>query len=511
MRYGFLIDQRKCIGCHACTVACKSENAVPLGSFRTWVKYVETGQFPDTERHFAVLRCNHCDNAPCVAICPVTALFKRENGIVDFNSEYCIGCKSCMQACPYDALYINPNSNTAEKCNFCAHRVEVGLQPACVIVCPEEAIVTGDLDNPESPISRLIRGERGVVRKPEQGTRPKLYYIGSDKSALRPDLQRRESMYMWSSIGNNSAVDLQQYIAEAEQRQARAAYDVPHEEPWGGRVAAYLWTKSIAAGAFFLPALAVLAGIEPIDARSPNCVLTGSALSLIFQTITAMLLVLDLKRPDRFLYILLRPQWKSWLAIGAYILAAFGVASGLCWMGEVMRIESTRLLLLPGALLAVLAAIYSGFLFAQAEGRDFWQSPLTTPHLLFQAVIGGAGIFGVLGPFRELLSPNYVREALAVGLAGHLAIMIAEATMHGVSKTKDRQLDDEARAARLLSHGPYKWLFWAGAVIAGAVLPALLLLISSPYATAAASAAALAGLALYERLWIKVGQAIPLS
>src|SRR5262245_7415488 len=235
MRYGFLIDQRKCIGCHACTVACKSENSVPLGSFRTWVKYVETGRFPDTERHFAVLRCNHCDNAPCVTICPVTALFKRENGIVDFNAEYCIGCKSCMQACPYDALYINPNTNTAEKCNFCAHRVEVGLQPACVIVCPEEAIVTGDLDNPESPISRLIRGERGATRKPEQGTRPKLYYLGSDKSALRPELQHRQSTYMWSSTGygNSSSIDLQKFIAEAQEHSARTAYDVPHEEPWG--------------------------------------------------------------------------------------------------------------------------------------------------------------------------------------------------------------------------------------------------------------------------------------
>jgi len=134
MRYGFVIDQRKCIGCHACTVACKEENQVPLGVNRTWVKYIEKGTFPDTRRYFSVMRCNHCDNAPCVTICPTVALYRRPDGIVDFDGERCIGCKSCMQACPYDALYIDPETQTAAKCHYCAHRVEVGLEPACVIV-----------------------------------------------------------------------------------------------------------------------------------------------------------------------------------------------------------------------------------------------------------------------------------------------------------------------------------------------------------------------------------------
>lgn len=131
--YGFIIDNRKCIGCHACTVACKAENEVPLGVNRTWVKYIEKGEFPNTQREFHVMRCNHCDDAPCVEACPVTALYTREDGIVDFNPDRCIGCKACTQACPYDALYIDPNSHTAAKCNYCAHRVDVGLEPACEI------------------------------------------------------------------------------------------------------------------------------------------------------------------------------------------------------------------------------------------------------------------------------------------------------------------------------------------------------------------------------------------
>ncbi len=107
MRYGFAIDHRKCIGCHACTVACKTEHGVPVGQFRTWVKYTERGEFPHARRFFNVLRCNHCTNPPCVTICPTAALTKRADGIVDFNGDACVGCKACMQACPYDALYID--------------------------------------------------------------------------------------------------------------------------------------------------------------------------------------------------------------------------------------------------------------------------------------------------------------------------------------------------------------------------------------------------------------------
>ena len=99
VRYGFVIDQRRCIGCHACTVACKEENDVPVGAFRTWVKYVERGEWPGTRRHFSVLRCNHCESAPCVTICPTRALYTRDDGIVDFDRDRCIGCKACMQGC----------------------------------------------------------------------------------------------------------------------------------------------------------------------------------------------------------------------------------------------------------------------------------------------------------------------------------------------------------------------------------------------------------------------------
>ena len=211
MRYGFAIDQRTCIGCHACTVACKTEHQIPLGQFRTWVKYVDKGGYPATSRDFAVLRCNHCTDAPCVTVCPTKSLFKRDDGIVDFDSERCIGCKSCMQACPYDAIYIDEDTHTAAKCNFCAHRVDQGLEPSCVVVCPTHSIWVGDLDDPTTGISRLLSSHPSTVRAPEQNTRPNVFYIGADPSVLdplaapvgksyiwaRPDSERRAAARIW--------------------------------------------------------------------------------------------------------------------------------------------------------------------------------------------------------------------------------------------------------------------------------------------------------------------------
>src|SRR6266487_159119 len=203
--YAFLIDNRKCIGCHACSTACKSENEVPLGVNRTWVKYVEKGAFPDTRRMFQVTRCNHCANPPCVRICPVTAMYQRADGIVEFDPEVCIGCKACLQACPYDAIYIDPETHSAAKCHFCSHRVEVGLEPACVVVCPEHAIIAGDLDDAASEISQLLAREPVSVRKPEQGTRPQLFYIDADEVTLTPTAPRSDITFFWSDVVTDQA------------------------------------------------------------------------------------------------------------------------------------------------------------------------------------------------------------------------------------------------------------------------------------------------------------------
>ena len=116
MRWGKVIDQTRCIGCHACSTACKSENAVPLGVNRTYVKYVDVGLFPAVRRTIQVTRCNQCDHPPCVAACPTAAMHRRPDGIVDFDKSICIGCKACMAACPYEARYFNWEQPPADGC-----------------------------------------------------------------------------------------------------------------------------------------------------------------------------------------------------------------------------------------------------------------------------------------------------------------------------------------------------------------------------------------------------------
>jgi Fe-S-cluster-containing dehydrogenase component/formate-dependent nitrite reductase membrane component NrfD len=502
MRYGFVIDQTRCIGCHACTVACKEENGVPLGAFRTWVKYVEKGEFPHTRRYFAVLRCNHCDDAPCVTICPTRALYRRADGIVDFDRDRCIGCKSCLQACPYDALYIDPATHTAAKCHFCAHRVERQLEPACVIVCPERAILAGDLDDPASEVARVVAREQVLVRKPEQGTKPKLFYLGADAAALTPQLLQPSPATLWGQGAGGPGVGALAAgapqpgrVPKAVDVLGRTVYDVPHEpRPWGWRVSAYLWTKSIAAGAALVAAAGTLLG-RPA-ATSPGLAL----LALVFLLATTVLLIVDLKRPERFHYVLLKPNPTSWLMWGGWILLAFGGVLSLWLLGTLAgAVGLLRVLAVPLLALALAAAGYSAFLFAQAEGRDFWQSPLLLPHLVAAAVVAGTAVALLLyGPATIL------RGLLLAGLGTSLLLALAELfTRHPNA--------DAAAAARLVTDGPLRVAFWGGVVAVGILVPALLLLSAAPLAGVLASLLALTGLYVWEDCWVKAGQSVPLS
>ncbi len=183
-RYGFLIDLRRCIGCHTCSVACKSENAVPIGVWRSWVKQISKGEYPNTSLSFLPILCNNCEDPICVTVCPTLASQKREDGIVTIDPHLCIGCRYCMAACPYGVRYINPILHIAQKCDWCLHRVEKGLQPACVDACPSGARVFGDLNDKDSEISKLIATNNVSVLKPIMGTDPHTFYINLDITAL---------------------------------------------------------------------------------------------------------------------------------------------------------------------------------------------------------------------------------------------------------------------------------------------------------------------------------------
>jgi tetrathionate reductase subunit B len=184
-RLAMLVDQRRCVGCHSCSVACKSENNVPLGFWRSWVKGLQKGTYPDVGNFFLRRLCNHCDEPPCVQVCPVQATVRREeDGVVAMYYGKCIGCGMCIGACPYDARFIHPVRHTADKCDFCSARVEQGLQPACVEACISRALVFGDMDDPSSEISKRLASAGAVVIKPELGTKPKVFYIQPDYALM---------------------------------------------------------------------------------------------------------------------------------------------------------------------------------------------------------------------------------------------------------------------------------------------------------------------------------------
>jgi Fe-S-cluster-containing dehydrogenase component/formate-dependent nitrite reductase membrane component NrfD len=520
MRYGFVIDQDRCIGCHACTVACKEEHQVPLGVFRTWVKYIEKGEFPNTNRHFGVMRCNHCDSAPCITICPTNALYRRPDGIIDFDNQRCIGCKSCMQACPYDALYIDPSSNTAAKCNFCAHRVQADLEPACVIVCPTQAILAGDLDDPSSNVGRAVATQKVSVRKPYKGTKPKLFYVGVDGDLLEPGRLSRQNTYVFAEQHDQRPAE-----REFDPTVTREVYDVPHPAPWGWKIAAYLWTKSIAAGVM-LVAAAMVSRRGSLLGAMPSVV--SPLIALVALGITGLLLILDLKRPDRFYYLLTKPNLRSWLVIGAYILVLYGA---LCaaWLASSILFNGVQgIVVVFTALLAAATACYSAFLFAQAKGRDLWQSPLFVWHLLVQALIAGPAVWLVAAPFAEprLAAHDALLLSFALNAKMHnpsflllFFLLLSLCMTLGESFTPNAN-EDARRATHHLVRGSLRARFWGLTIGAGLILPILVLLCTMAFSLAspvegglrvATAILALAGVWWFEDTWIKAGQSVPLS
>lgn len=195
-----VIDLDRCVGCNACTVACKIENGTPPDHYWARVYTEETGTYPGTKTTYLPVLCNHCEDAPCVTVCPTGASYQRKDGIVLINQDKCIGCRFCMMACPYanrfylrkgqleagyhgertdfeDAKWEAFTEGTVTKCTFCAHRVDDGLEPACVVTCPTDARIFGDLEDPESKPSKLIRERDGRQPLEELGTNPSVYYL----------------------------------------------------------------------------------------------------------------------------------------------------------------------------------------------------------------------------------------------------------------------------------------------------------------------------------------------
>ncbi len=510
-----VIDHTRCIGCHACTTACKSENLVPLSVTRTYVKHVDIGVFPQTRRAHQVTRCNQCAHAPCVTACPTTAMFKRADGIVDFDKSICIGCKACMAACPYDAIFINPEDHSAEKCNFCAHRIDQGLEPACVVVCPTQAILIGDLNDPNSYVAQIVNREPVTVRRPEKETLPKLFYKGAHQATLDPLAARRPEagLFMWSEQQEDSS-----HVVSGNPNYnntsaaALLSYDVAHSIPWDWRVSLYTWTKGIAAGAYLVAALLVLFGF--LAPASSIWLWVAPVVSGAFLAITGGLLVWDLEHPDRFFLIFTRPQWGSWLVKGAFIIAGYSLVLLIhflaSWAGSVVL---QQWLMIAGVPLSIFTAVYTAYLFAQAKARDMWQNPLLPPHLLVQALLVGSA---ALLPLASRFEPA-TRLNPRIGLP-LLWILALTSLLHVLMVWGEVSLTHATAHARLavweMVRGRYRSDFWMAMVlsIVGGLLPWLALIgyVSTSLGVGGAPMA-LIGLMLYENAYVQAGQSVPLA
>jgi formate-dependent nitrite reductase membrane component NrfD len=456
-----------------------------------------------------------------------------------------------MQACPYDALYIDPETETAAKCNYCAHRIDIGLEPACVNVCPEHAIISGDLDDPLSEIAHLAAREQTSARKVEKGTHPKLFYIEGDRASLTPLAAEQSHAYMWSSqatgvghfahfaearIRQSDPTRMKQELMgrtgdgengrwgdervliptsgdqqKAEQKaqavvreQARRVYDAPNKGAvWGWEVSTYVWTKAIACGAFLVPFLAALSGVVVPESTQ----WFGSTLALFFLLLTGVFLVKDLDQPKRFAYVLLRPQWGSWLVRGGYIIAAYGTLLSLWSAAKFFGwFDLISLATWSGAVFAILTAVYTAFLFAQAKGRDFWQSPALSLHMLVHALMAGGALFALLAPFMSETGEwsQYLRLVLIGSIAFNLIVIALELiTPHPT--------EDARATVKMIVAGRFRNHLWLGVLLAGNVLPLVMLWLGGWSLLPIAGLLVLAGIYVTEHVWVRAPQLIPLS
>ncbi|MCA9914062.1 MAG: polysulfide reductase NrfD, partial [Anaerolineae bacterium] len=410
----------------------------------------------------------------------------------------------------------------------------------------------------------ILAQEKVTVRKPEQGTAPKLFYIEGNEIAMHPTAtERTPETYMWADViplhnipvngnghangqrngnGAHAAVAMMEAPAKvarsgaalrqgqpqgqpwggpikfAEGRMAdhmiQVAYNQQHKIPWHWPVPAYLVTKGIGSGIFTILALGLGLGLFAFDATA---FAIGGFLSLLFVAITTGLLVIDLERPERFLSILYRPQWRSWLARGAYILVGFSVLAALWWLLEMAAIlnivpAGTPEGLRPWALwlglpLSIGVAVYTAFLFGQAEGRDLWQSSLLPFHLFVQSLMVGSGVLLVVNAFYAL--PETMTSVLGITFAASLIVDLLVTLMGEFGMPHASEV--AAKAAHDISHGHYKGYFWLGSMVVGHLAPLALILIGAPVALALAGLCAVAGLYAFEYAFVMAPQDVPNS
>ena len=289
-----------------------------------------------------------------------------------------------------------------------------------------------------------------------------------------------------------------------EQSKTKRVYDTPDKGVlWGWEVNAYILTKAIAAGAILVPFIAWILNVD----LNQTTMVTASVLSLVFLAATGVLLIMDLDRPDRFPYVLLRPQWDSWLVRGGYAITVFGGVVTLMLVATWFELESMiPWLFSVSAVFGLIVAIYTAFLFAQAKGRDFWQSPMLVVHMGVHSIMAGAAGLLILSLIFDTpaLWQEFILSVLAISIGVNLVATLIELSI-------SHPTEDAKRVASMIIKGQYSKLFWIGVILFGNLLPLILIYTGFPFTIEAASIITIVGIYLTEKVWVEAPQRIPLT
>jgi formate-dependent nitrite reductase membrane component NrfD len=374
------------------------------------------------------------------------------------------------------------------------------------------------MNDSDSYVAQIINRDTVAVRRPEKETLPKLFYKGAHQATLDPLAARRPEggLFMWSEQQEGSTfVTSGSPNFNNSSAAALLSYDVAHSIPWDWRVSLYTWTKGIASGVYLVACLLVLLGALGIN----NSVWLWSTpiISGGFLAITGALLLWDLEHPERFYLIFTRPQWRSWLVKGAFIIAGYTLVLALHFIASLAGWRSFQIwLMIAGIPLSILTAVYTAYLFAQAKARDMWQNPLLPPHLAFQALLLGSAVLLILlrnkvpvNRFSDLAGydDNLLLWALGITSLIHLLMVWGEVSL--THPTAHARL-----AIWEMVNGRYKVDFWVGIILSflGGILPLLAALgVLNISIGVGGAPLALIGLMLFENAYVQAGQSVPLA
>jgi phenylacetyl-CoA:acceptor oxidoreductase subunit 1 len=421
-RWIMLADLERCVGCQTCTAACRHANATSPSVQWRKVLDVEAGAFPDVNRTFVPVGCQHCADPPCMHVCPTTATGRRADGIVTIDYDLCIGCAYCDVACPYQARFIvreprfafglameneierfdDRRLGVAQKCTFCSDRIDYGLShglapgvdpratPACVNACIADALIFGDRDDPYSKVSTLLRKQRHFRMHEEIGTEPGFYYLygriddPADEAAGGARLQPR-----------------------AGRLRTRGVEPWPQQH-WNWKAAGNFLCGGAGTGLLAVVALTGLAGAPP---------LVGGLVALVTVAVGLFLLIFKIGRPLRSIYVLRQPQ-RSWMSREAFVAAAFfPIALAAIW-------SESRAGLVVAALLGLVFLFCQAMILSASRGIPAWRARMLAPLIGITGLAEGSGLFLVVAAavpaMREFSAP--VGSALIALLAArHLA------------------------------------------------------------------------------------------